>query len=177
MPGTPTPRLSLPTLSGTDLVSGFPAAYLPTQDILDNAVLVTEGTLASRPAATALPAGNEYYATDVDIVYKTDGTNWMRTAVPDVSPTQPTRTYGTAYQPNGIRPTLVVWAAAQTSGTSDQIVGFIGSTSATPLGVASMLMISGASVATFTFLVPPAWFYKVTTSGTPLAPSVTEFSL
>jgi hypothetical protein len=38
------------------------------------------GTIAARPAATAVPAGSLYSSTDEGVVYQSDGTNWANWA-------------------------------------------------------------------------------------------------
>lgn len=38
--------------------------------------ILTAGLLSARPAATAVPAGSLYPATDTDIIYRSDGATW-----------------------------------------------------------------------------------------------------
>jgi hypothetical protein len=73
-------RLGLDEPSATDSISGFPAEDVQALGVLDNAVIITEGTLAARPSSTAY--GNEYCATDQTPIhfYKYTGTGWMSTA-------------------------------------------------------------------------------------------------
>lgn len=40
------------------------------------------GTLAARPAASSMPAGSSYFATDQIVEYVTDGTQWIRKSTP-----------------------------------------------------------------------------------------------
>lgn len=61
---TPTARLHLDYALGTDAVSSYPATDAQAKAILDNAVIVTEGTLSSRPSGSYV--GQTYYATDVN---------------------------------------------------------------------------------------------------------------
>lgn len=85
MPGTPTPRLSLPTINGfTDDVSSYPAVNLSQVDILDDAQLCSTGTLAARPAAGLF--GRDYYAADTGQWYRDNGTIW--TTFPVTGPWQ-----------------------------------------------------------------------------------------
>jgi hypothetical protein len=46
--------------------------------VLDNAVIITKGTLASRP--TSVAAGNAYYATDTGQTFKYNGSAWVLAA-------------------------------------------------------------------------------------------------
>lgn len=72
----PSARLGLPTPAGTALVSTGDNDITSLATILDRAALwLVPGTFAARPAA----AGNDgrfYLATDVLILYVSDGTNW-----------------------------------------------------------------------------------------------------
>lgn len=77
MPGTPTTRLSLPTIDGsTDAVSSYPAVNSSQMEILDNAAIYDEGTLVSR---TAGEHGQFYRTTDAgaETFAWTDGTLWL----------------------------------------------------------------------------------------------------
>jgi microcystin-dependent protein len=71
------PRLSLPTPDGTDLIAAGDDAISTLADILDRSALwLVPGTFAARPAA----AGNDgrfYLANDVGIIYVSDGTTWI----------------------------------------------------------------------------------------------------
>jgi microcystin-dependent protein len=69
-------RLGLDEPSATDAISGFPAEDVQALGVLDGAVITTPGTLAGRPGASTVPAGNEYHATDVGQWARSDGTNW-----------------------------------------------------------------------------------------------------
>jgi microcystin-dependent protein len=71
-----TARLNLPQPVGTDLISLGDNAIKDGFAILDSATIYGEGTFAARPAAAALE-GKVYVATDVGIVYLSDGTNWI----------------------------------------------------------------------------------------------------
>lgn len=72
----PTTRLGLPTPAGTALISTGDNDISALATILDRAALwLVPGTFAARPAA----AGNDgrfYRATDVGILYLSDGTTW-----------------------------------------------------------------------------------------------------
>jgi hypothetical protein len=77
MPGTPTTRLSIPTISGSvDDVSAYPAANLAQMEIVDNAAVYLSGTLAARAGLSGLVAGTFYYATDTAALYFYNGTAW-----------------------------------------------------------------------------------------------------
>lgn len=72
-----TPRLGLVTPAGTDNESLFPSQATTTYGVLDESVLMTSGTLASRPATpTPNVSGVTYYATDVKRFYFYDGAAW-----------------------------------------------------------------------------------------------------
>lgn len=67
-------RWGIPYPAGTDLVD-VPGDMQGIADSLDNhAKDLTQGTLVSRPAASA--AGRYYYATDEKVVYRDNGTTW-----------------------------------------------------------------------------------------------------
>lgn len=70
-----TSRLGLEGADGTTAVSGYPAIDLQAKDILDNAVLYSEGTLASRPAAAI--KGRIYHGTDTGFYYWDTGSAWQ----------------------------------------------------------------------------------------------------
>jgi microcystin-dependent protein len=78
--------LASPTFTGT------PAAPTPTVGdnstriattafVLANAVMAS-GTLASRPAANAVSSGSTYFATDQVVIYRSNGTSWIRMSEP-----------------------------------------------------------------------------------------------
>lgn len=69
-----TTRLALPYPQASDDVSAFPAVAGEQMTALDGSVIVTEGTLTSRPSSTAY--GNEYYATDTGQWFKYTGSAW-----------------------------------------------------------------------------------------------------
>lgn len=73
---TNTARLGLQRPAGTDLISGGDDVITGNANILDNAAMYAQGTFASRPAASAMN-GKFYLATDVSILYLSDGTNWF----------------------------------------------------------------------------------------------------
>lgn len=79
---TNTSRLSLVIPASTDNESLFPSQAATTYGILDNATLVTEGTLASRPLVGSVEHNHIYRATDTGVYYFSDGTNWRAMAVP-----------------------------------------------------------------------------------------------
>lgn len=73
---TNTARLGLQRPVGTDLISGGDDVITANANVLDNAAMYAQGTFAARPAASALN-GKLYLATDVSILYLSDGTNWF----------------------------------------------------------------------------------------------------
>lgn len=73
---TPTTRLGLDVTIGTDLVSAYPTNDSQAKGILDNSVLRSSGTLASRPAATAVEVDHIYHATDTKQWFMSDGSAW-----------------------------------------------------------------------------------------------------
>lgn len=82
MPGTPTTRLSLPTINGaTDAVSSYPSVNTSQMGTLDNAAIYQSGTLAARPATPV--AGTFYFATDGPTLYCYDGSAWLLAGHPD----------------------------------------------------------------------------------------------
>ncbi len=74
---TNTARLSLTNPLGTDAPSFLRTSITANNAILDNSVLYTEGTFASRPAAGAVEHGHVYRATDTSVWYQSDGTTWL----------------------------------------------------------------------------------------------------
>lgn len=80
MPGSPTPRLGLPTIAATtDTVASYPGVNLSQMDTLDNAVTVTPGTLVTRPTGSYV--GQTYYATDTGLWYFYTGSAWQTVAL------------------------------------------------------------------------------------------------
>ncbi len=73
---TLTSRLSLVEWVGADVVSTIRTGNTTNMGTLDNTVLVTEGTFASRPAASSVEKDHVYKATDTGLWYIGDGTNW-----------------------------------------------------------------------------------------------------
>ena len=73
MPNT-TSRLGLVQPLGTDAVSELRVSITDNASTLDNSVIVTEGTLASRPAGSY--NGQTYYATDTGLWYFYTGSAW-----------------------------------------------------------------------------------------------------
>lgn len=71
-----TTRLGLEVPQSTDNESLYPAVAAQAMGILDNAAIYTEGTLASRPAATAVVHGAIYRATDTGDLSYSNGTVW-----------------------------------------------------------------------------------------------------
>lgn len=70
-----TPRLELRRPQGGDNFT--PAADLTDHaDILDSAAIDQSGTLAARPAAGSVVDGTYYFATDAEVTYRSDGSNW-----------------------------------------------------------------------------------------------------
>lgn len=72
---TTTARLGMDIPQSSELISAYPAEAAQALGILDNAVLTTSGTLASRPATPE--AGHRYYATDVARTYIYAGGVWV----------------------------------------------------------------------------------------------------
>lgn len=74
-----TSRLSLQQPIGTDPVSEFRTGITQVTGILDNTVLFTRGTLATRPAPGAVEYGHVYQTTDTlgESLSWTDGLNWF----------------------------------------------------------------------------------------------------
>lgn len=79
MPNT-TSRLGLTEPIGTDDVSELRASITSNANILDGACVYLTGELAGLPAAAAVPAGTEYYASDVSMIFKAVGTGSAATA-------------------------------------------------------------------------------------------------
>jgi hypothetical protein len=75
MPGA-TARRGIPTPLGTDPVSEFRLAITAAANAADTDAIYSQGTLSARPAATAVPAGTFYYATDTGLLYEGNGTVW-----------------------------------------------------------------------------------------------------
>src|SRR5258708_6466683 len=71
-----TSRLGLDVPQSTDNESAYPAAANQAMGILDNAAIYEEGTLVSRPAATAVAHGTIYRATDTGDLSWSNGTAW-----------------------------------------------------------------------------------------------------
>lgn len=70
-----TTRWGIPTPAGSD-VPDVPASMLAMATSLDNVAKDDQGTLANRPSAADAKRGFFYKATDVDKLYRSDGTNW-----------------------------------------------------------------------------------------------------
>lgn len=75
MPNTTT-RLTLQEPITADSPTELRLAVTNNSSTLDNAVLVTEGTLAGRPAANTVEKDHVYKATDTVEWFISDGTNW-----------------------------------------------------------------------------------------------------
>lgn len=92
MPGTPTPRLGLPTTLGADFISDFPAVFDEAMALLDPAALDFQGPIADR-VSVPQERGVWYWATDDHTFgpngtpYRHDGITWrmMGSAPPDLS--------------------------------------------------------------------------------------------
>lgn len=70
-----TPRLELRRPQGGDNFT--PSADLTNHaDILDNAAIDQSGTLAGIPAAGDVPIGTYYFATDAEVTYRSNGSDW-----------------------------------------------------------------------------------------------------
>lgn len=72
-----TSRLTLDVPDGTDLESAFPSVSSNQMGTLDNAVLVTENTISSRPLPGAVEKDHLFRATDLDQWSITDGASWF----------------------------------------------------------------------------------------------------
>lgn len=72
-----TTRLALPRLLDADAATALGPGLRGIVDILDNAAIDQAGTLAARPAASAVKTGTYYYTTDTKTVFRSDGTNWI----------------------------------------------------------------------------------------------------
>jgi microcystin-dependent protein len=73
----PTSRLGLTNPVGTDLISAGDNAIAQIVGVLDRSALwLVPGTFAARPAASGND-GRFYLASDVGIIYVSDGTNWI----------------------------------------------------------------------------------------------------
>jgi hypothetical protein len=66
----------LDVVDTSDNVSSYPTVNAQAMGVLDQAVTITEGTLASRPAASAVAYGTHYYATDNSTYYVSNATAW-----------------------------------------------------------------------------------------------------
>lgn len=78
-------RLSLEIPDPSDAVTNYPAVSSQQMTELDNALIYMTGTLAGLPAASSVPAGVSYYATDSGIVLFAVGTGsaasqWIQAA-------------------------------------------------------------------------------------------------
>jgi hypothetical protein len=78
---TTTSRLALTQWIGADAVSTIRTGNATNTGILDNTVLVTEGTLVGRPAANTVEKDHIYKATDTGQWFLSDGTNWFPISV------------------------------------------------------------------------------------------------
>jgi hypothetical protein len=72
-----TSRLTLQEPLISDSTSELRLSITANAQTLDNAVLVTEGTLVERPTASSVEKDHIFRATDVDEWYITDGTTWQ----------------------------------------------------------------------------------------------------
>ena len=73
---TNTTRLGLVQPAGSDGPVSLRTSIDTNATTLDNAVLVTEGTLASRPVASTVEHDHIYRTTDTGQWFVSDGTNW-----------------------------------------------------------------------------------------------------
>jgi hypothetical protein len=76
MPATPTTRLSLAAPIGIDPPSEYRLAITANANVLDAALLCSQGLISGRPAAASLPYGYIYRATDTKQTWISDGTTW-----------------------------------------------------------------------------------------------------
>lgn len=72
-----TTRLTLTQWVGTDSPSAIRTGNVTNTNTLDNAVLVTEGLLGSRPGAGTVEKDHIYKATDTGQWFISDGSNWF----------------------------------------------------------------------------------------------------
>jgi hypothetical protein len=97
-----TTRLGLEVPQGPDLVSLGPADFQQAFGVLDNAVVVSSGTLVARPEPQTVPTQTLYYATDQAAYYLSNGVAWQTlTAVGEWMPlTVQTGITSTGYTPS-----------------------------------------------------------------------------
>lgn len=77
----PTSHWALPTPAGTDLISAGDDNITSLSTLMDDAAKFAMGALASRGTAASRKYGFFYLATDVGILYVSDGTNWFEVSV------------------------------------------------------------------------------------------------
>lgn len=80
MPGTPTTKYSIPTLTGSDLVKNGPTQINASLTAIDPLLAPSDqGALASRPVSTVGSpgkSGRTYLATDTGQLFRDKGTGW-----------------------------------------------------------------------------------------------------
>lgn len=163
MPGTTT-RLSLTYPLATDIVDAYPAEEQTNYTALDNATLVTEGTLASRPAATAVEHNHIYHATDTAQWFVSDGTNWN---VKLVAGTWQALTLGTGVSAGGAGYT----PSARLVGDRVELKGEMTGTSITAWATIPTALRPSSTVQTVASIGTGAQMIQVTTVGALSTPS------
>lgn len=114
MPGTPTTKYGLPTIAGTDLISGIDDWSVAAMGALDPLLAPSDqGTLAARPVST-IPspsgkAGRTYYATDTNQLFRDTGTGWTELVVAGTTPPAVGVPAHQAWQT--VAPSLGTWSA------------------------------------------------------------------
>lgn len=73
---TNTTRLSLPQMTGPDLLSSISNTDQAAKAILDTAAVWHKDVFVNRPAANSVVDGYVFEATDTGVIYIGDGTNW-----------------------------------------------------------------------------------------------------
>lgn len=116
---TPTSRLALLEPIGADTVSELRLSSTNHATTLDAAVIVTEGTLTSRPSSS-LVYGQTYYATDTGLWYFYNGSAWQTVSM---APTVFTGTgnYANTSPSTGRGATSTVWTGATTVLTGSMV--------------------------------------------------------
>lgn len=76
MADTPTTNWGLPRPEGTDLIADTDDYITAMSEELDNVTKYLAGTLLDRGSVSHVP-GQYYYATDIGVLYLSDGTNWV----------------------------------------------------------------------------------------------------
>ena len=169
-----TSRLSLAEPLTSDASSELRLSITNNATTLDDAVLVTEGTISSIPTASSVEKDHIYRATDTSQWFVSDGSNWTLFApalsVPSGAMTSRTRVMETAYQPNASRPTFVIMTfhlvTTNIANNACQAVVLMDAANppTTTIADASFTQSGGGSASTLdvpvSFLVPATFYYK-----------------